>query len=148
MSRLPDHLTPPAIVEAVVRYECPKCGNNCQCGVPYVAKTARAAEYAAKNPTASVREIADQTGVGRGTAHRAKAGVPHGTLTTGQDGRAYPATRPAKFISRDLLAEDAETLDQIADLFRQLSWPGRTRAIKTLERLYRELGKTADEIEF
>jgi hypothetical protein len=86
---------PPGIVETVLRYECPRCGNNCQCGVPYIAKTVRAAEYAAKNPTASVREIADETGVGHGTAQRAKAGVPHGTPTTGRDGRTYPAVKPS-----------------------------------------------------
>jgi hypothetical protein len=40
----------PAIVETITRYECPKCGNNCQCGVPYVPKTERVAAYDKANP--------------------------------------------------------------------------------------------------
>jgi hypothetical protein len=66
---------PPGIVETVQRYECPRCGNSCSCGIPYTAKTALATKYAAQNPTASVREIAEQTGVGHGTAQEAKARV-------------------------------------------------------------------------
>jgi hypothetical protein len=52
----------PAIVETVVRYECPKCGNNCQCGVPYVPKTMRAAEAIKANPKKSDRAIAKEIG--------------------------------------------------------------------------------------
>ena len=40
----------PAIIETIVRFECPKCGNNCQCGVPYVPKMMRAAEAIKANP--------------------------------------------------------------------------------------------------
>jgi hypothetical protein len=87
---------PPGIVETVTRYECPRCGNNCQCGVPYVPKTqrvARAAEYAEQNPSASVREIAEQTGASVGTAYKAKSDVQMNTspTVTGRDGKSYPA---------------------------------------------------------
>jgi hypothetical protein len=34
---------PPGIVEVVTRYECPRCGNSCSCGLPYNAKTTLAA---------------------------------------------------------------------------------------------------------
>jgi hypothetical protein len=84
----------PAIVETVVRYECPKCGNSCQCGVPYTARTERATKYAEQNPTASVRQIAKETGVSIGTAYQAKAGVQTEHVTTGQDGKQYPARKP------------------------------------------------------
>jgi hypothetical protein len=85
----------PAIVETITRYECPKCGNNCSCGVPYVPKTERAADYAKANPEASVRQIAKATGASVGTAHKAKAGVhsEHLNTTTGRDGKKYQATK-------------------------------------------------------
>lgn len=139
MSRLPEHLHPPTIVETVVRYECPKCGNNCQCGVPYVPKTARATEYAEKNPTASVREIVEQTGVGHGTAQEAKARVrgrtpqaeyppdwPHQAYrdetVTGRDGKTYPATKPpTDGPPPDLTAEAKKHLDKIVNLLRQMN---------------------------
>ena len=70
MTRLLDH---PAIVETVVRYECPKCGNDCQCGVPYVPKTVRAAEAIRANPEKSNRAIADETGLSEPTVRRARA---------------------------------------------------------------------------
>jgi hypothetical protein len=105
---------PPAIVETVVRYECPKCGNSCSCGVPYAAKTMRAAEYAAQNPAASVREIAKQTGVSLGTAYNAKSGVQTEHLTTGLDGKEYPAAKPRKpprhFAGHDLDETDLAEL--------------------------------------
>ena len=107
---------PPGIVETVVRYECPRCGNSCQCGIPYSAKTVRAVEYAQQNPTASVREIVEQTGVGHGTAQRAKARVPVVHLeadTVGRDGKSYPA---AKQQERD----PADIIKRIVRLFQQL----------------------------
>ena len=101
MSRLPDHLKPPAIVEAVVRYECPRCGNNCQCGVPYIAKTARIAECDKANPGRSTRQVAADLGIPKSTVSDARAAVrdrtPVASATpeaiTGRDGKSYPATR-------------------------------------------------------
>ena len=115
MSRLPDHLNPPAIIETLTRFECPKCGNNCSCGVPYVPKTVRAAEYAAQNPTASVREIAKQTGVGHGTAQRAKESVPRGTPTKGGTMSDTGPTEQA------LVDHAYKTLTKLVHLLRQMN---------------------------
>lgn len=130
---------PPGIVEAVVRYECPKCGNNCQCGVPYIAKTVRAAEYAAKNPTASVREIAKQTGVGHGTAQEAKARVRGRTpdTVTGRDGKSCPATAT---VSRKLPEpeiepisdEDITLIGEIMATYELLTPAGRREAARRI----------------
>jgi hypothetical protein len=51
-------------------------------------KSVRAEQYAEAHPTASVREIKVATGVGHGTAQRAKsATVPSGTVSVGLDGK-------------------------------------------------------------
>jgi hypothetical protein len=78
---------------------CTACGAeataSCNCGVSYVPKAQRAAEVAAANPNASVREIAEKAGVGHGTAQRAKAAVPNGTPepVTGRDAKKYKAKK-------------------------------------------------------
>ena len=142
MSRLPDHLPPPAIIETFTRYECPECGTTCQCGKPYVPKTVRAAEYAAKNPTASVREIAKETGASVGTAHAAKAGVQTEHLTTGRDGKSYPATKPPSFKPPPKhypsSPEDDGIIEEIVALLDRLSWDGRHRASKRILKRYDE----------
>src|SRR4029077_7963628 len=95
MSRLPDRLNPPAIVETLTRYECPKCGNNCQCGVPYVPKTIRAAEAIKADPNKSARAIAAEIGVSRETVRQARGDNRHlSPERTGRDGKSYPATKP------------------------------------------------------
>jgi hypothetical protein len=91
MSRLPDRLNPPAIVETLTRYECPKCGNNCQCGVPYVPKTVRAAEAIKAAPDKSNRVIAAETGLSEPTVRRARASCDAPDTVTGRDGKTYPA---------------------------------------------------------
>lgn len=63
---------PPGIVETVVRYECPRCGNNCQCGVPYIAKTVRAAEAIRANPEKSDRAIAKEIDASPTTVGKAR----------------------------------------------------------------------------
>jgi hypothetical protein len=79
---------------------CTACGAEanaaCTCGVHYVPKSVRAAEYIKQNPAASIREIAEQTGVGHGTAQEARARVRDRTpeLVTGRDGKSYPASKP------------------------------------------------------
>jgi hypothetical protein len=60
----------PAIVETVVRYECPKRGNNCR--VPYVPKTMRAAEAIKANPEKSNRAIAAEIGADEKTVRKAR----------------------------------------------------------------------------
>lgn len=147
MSRLPDHLNPPAIIETITRYECPKCGNNCSCGVPYVPKTVRAAEYAAQNPTASIREIAKETGVGHGTAQEAKKRTESVHLdevvTVGLDAKSYPAAKPPapKPKRRFPSAEgDDATRKQIVGLFSTLSWNGCVMTIRELGQLLTSWG--------
>jgi hypothetical protein len=64
-----------AIVETVARYECPKCGNNCSCGVPYVAKMVRATEAVKANREKSDRAIAKDIGVSQPTVSKARKEV-------------------------------------------------------------------------
>jgi hypothetical protein len=102
MSRLPDHLQPPTIEERVVRYECPKCGNNCQCGVPYVPKTVRAAEAIAAHLEKSDRAIAGEIGVDHKTVAKVRAELedvgntskPESIPRAGGNRRPRPNGRP------------------------------------------------------
>jgi hypothetical protein len=99
MSRLPDHLQPPVIEEKIVRYECPKCGNNCQCGVPYVPKTMRAAEAVKAHPEKSNRMIAEEIGVHPSTVDEARKQLPGDPAVekrTGLDGKARQMPQPAE----------------------------------------------------
>jgi hypothetical protein len=82
------------IIETVVRYECPKCGNNCRCGVPYVPKTARAAEAIRAHPEKSNRAIADEIGADEKTVRKARADQSAPAAVTGRDGKQYPARAP------------------------------------------------------
>jgi hypothetical protein len=85
------------IIETLVRYECPKCGDGCRCGVPYIPKTMRAREAIEANPEKSDRAIATELGVRPMTVGRARATVPDVTVDerTGLDGkvRKVPARR-------------------------------------------------------
>jgi hypothetical protein len=121
MSRLPDHLQPPAIVETLTRYECPRCGNNCQCGVPYVPKTVRAAEAIAAAPEKSNRMLAKETGLSEPTIRRARASDDAPATVTGRDGKSYPATKLRTDNDEVVLVEEAHRyLDKIVDLLRQM----------------------------
>jgi hypothetical protein len=121
MSRLPDRLNPPAIVETLTRYECPKCGNNCQCGVPYVPKTVRAAEAIKAAPDKSNRVIAAETGLSEPTVRRARASCDAPDTVTGRDGKTYPAgMRP------DTSTISAETCQHPASLTPR-KWKPKTR---------------------
>jgi hypothetical protein len=136
MNRL---LDPPAINETLARYECPKCGNNCQCGVPYVPKTVRVAEYDKANPGKSTRQAAADLGLSHMTVERSReAAVTDVTPETviGRDGKSYPATKPklpsyipdAEPISpgeTDVVALARKHLAAIIDLTRMM--PGDQR---------------------
>jgi hypothetical protein len=100
---------PPGIVETVVRYECPRCGNSCQCGIPYSAKTVRAVEAVRANPEKSDRAIAAEIGVSRMTVTRARATVPDVTVDerTGLDGK----TR--KMPEREVRKDSAESAEKV-----------------------------------
>jgi hypothetical protein len=128
MTRISD--PPPALVETVSRYECPKCGTGCDCGVPYGAKTVRAAEYAQQNPKASVRQIAKATGASVGTPYKAKVGVQSEHLTATPK-QAEPAPKPSKpAVAKpaqhaahdplDALAEAAELKNRIVHVLMPL----------------------------
>lgn len=92
MSRLPDHLSPPAVVRYAqsATLECNACGATadatvhatCNCKAGFKSPMRRATEYAQQHPTASVREVAAQTSVGVATAHEAKARVRGGRTPT------------------------------------------------------------------
>jgi hypothetical protein len=132
MNRL---LDPPAIIRQVQSetMECTACGASadatvhatCNCKAGFKSKMQLATKYAEQNPTASVREIAERTGVGVATAHEAKAGVRHRTpeTVTGRDGKSYPATKPhtdEPQVAPDLTAQARKHLDKIVDLLRRM----------------------------
>jgi hypothetical protein len=125
---------PPAIVEAVVRYECPRCGSSCECGIPYVAKTMRAAEAIAANPEKSNRAIAEEIGVSEPTVRRARASydAPEAEAVTGRDGKSYPATQPKpepKPVNENMLIASMANgpINEIRHGLQKLSADGRKR---------------------
>jgi hypothetical protein len=151
MSRLPDHFPPPAIKISVQRLACFDCGAEtnatCSCGVAYLPKaTERAAEYVQQHPTASVREIAEETGVGHGTAQRAKSGVPHGTpepgTVTGRDGKGYPAVQPQRTrgtnASPTLQQAPDAAVKMIIGLYQKLNFAKRSEARDGMDRIDEE----------
>jgi hypothetical protein len=110
-----------------------------------VPQLARAAEYAEQNPTASVREIAEQTGVGHGTAQEAKAGVRTDrtpSVTVGQDGKIYAAIKPPAMKHRapeqpaDLLTEAHLALGPVIEVVRRMASGEKARfRQKAVERI-------------
>lgn len=92
---------------------CTGCGSEtnatCNCGKPYVPKKQRALEKARENPKQSVRALAEEVGVGHGTAQRAleeaRAGVPDGTAE-GRDGKVYRL--PVREPETDDIEQDIE----------------------------------------
>src|SRR5262245_12000048 len=107
MSRLPDHLQPPAIQVAIQRMICTGCGAEtnaaCYCGKAYVPKSIRAAEALEQHPEKSDRAIAAELGVGKDTVRRARAdwsaseaGGAYAPTEEriGRDGKSYPASKP------------------------------------------------------
>jgi hypothetical protein len=124
---------PPGIVETVVRYECPRCGNNCSCGIPYVPKTTRAAEAIRANPEKSDRMIAKEISASQPTVSEARKQVGAGdrsvitSTRTGRDGKSYPAAKPAAKQQQELSttgqleAQAYRHLDKIVEALRQMS---------------------------
>jgi hypothetical protein len=101
---------------SVQRMVCTGCGSeanaSCNCGLAYLPKEDRARKLAEENPSISTRALAQLAGVGRGTAHRAKQGVPNGTgEIVGLDGNTYPARRPRTLIAEEYNEETGEVLD-------------------------------------
>jgi hypothetical protein len=134
MNKLADRLIdPPAYVETITRYECPRCGNNCSCGIPYVPKTMRAADAIKANPDKSNRAIAADLGIDEKTVRIARAdySAPEPEYVTGRDGKNYAASKPAepKPVDEDhLITNTANTLvAEITDILRKLSPAGRVQ---------------------
>ena len=82
---------------SVQRMVCTGCGAeanaSCNCGVSYMAKSARAAEAIKANPRKSDRAIAADLGIGSNTVRRARedSGAPDGAgdERIGRDGKSY-----------------------------------------------------------
>ena len=151
-----------AIKPIAKKMECNVCGAEadavfhptCNCNAGFRSKRQVAAEYLEKNPTASVREIAEQTGVGHGTAQRAKTGVPSGTpepeSTIGRDGKSYPASKPDRPLTEDERREarryhderhraDVEAVKrQILKLFLILGEKDRGEVMDLIDRFHTE----------
>lgn len=125
MSKITALFDKPSYEVAVIQLECVKCGAQanatCSCGTDY-RPIARAKEYAEANPGASVREIAEKTGVGHGTAQRARSAVPHGTPeTVGRDGKSYPARKPKYTPDFDPSPLDYKLMDQAKKLILNMN---------------------------
>lgn len=83
-----------------LQLECTGCGATrdaaCDCGVPYVLASMRAAEAVAKNPKKSDRAIAAEIGVSNQTVSRARKKSVVTNVTpekrTGKDGKSYPTS--------------------------------------------------------
>jgi hypothetical protein len=77
---------------SIQRMVCTGCGAeanaSCNCGVSYMAKSARAAEAIKANPRMSNRAIAEETGISEPTVRRARASYD-APERTGQDGKSY-----------------------------------------------------------
>jgi hypothetical protein len=142
MNRTTD-IPAPAFVRSVIKLVCSGCGTEttaaCNCGKPYVPQSQRAKEYAEANLEASVREIAEKTGVGHGTAQEAKSGV-RGTvhLTTGRDGKHYRARRPHYFDPDfGLQPIQQELIDQAMAAVKLMNRRTMGRFVQSLNVVYR-----------
>jgi hypothetical protein len=145
MTRLLDHLNPPAIKISVQRLACFDCGSEtnatCTCGVAYLPKAVeRAAEYVEQNPTASVREIAKEADVSLGTAYNARSGVQSlNTSTTGRDGKSYPRTRPrGTNASPTIQQAPAAAVKMIMGLYQKLESAERSYVRDQMDRIDEE----------
>jgi hypothetical protein len=134
MSRLPDHLNPPAIKINVQRLACFDCGSEtnatCTCGVAYLPKAIeRVAEYDQANPGQSTRQAAADLGTTSTTVSKARRANRFAPETvTGRDGKSYPATKPAAAPRRRSEAERdprRAIINQIVELFQALDNAGR-----------------------
>jgi hypothetical protein len=115
---------------SIQRLQCSACGAeanaSCNCGQPYVPAMERAKREAEKDPSASVRTIAERARTGVRQAHEAKKAVsketpeqavPDGTpkTVTGRDGKQYPARREK--VTEKLTVEDELEADEYREAF-------------------------------
>ena len=142
MSRLPDHLNPPAIKINVQRLACFDCGSEtnatCTCGVAYLPKAIeRVAEYDQANPGQSTRQAAADLGIPKSTVSDARAVVRDRTpetpeRVTGRDNKSYAATKPR---SRTVADPTEAAIEQIFELFKPLAPADRDRVQDGLDRI-------------
>jgi len=136
----------PAFQVSVVRLSCSACGAeanaSCNCGKPYIPVQQRVAEYDKANPGKSERTAAADLGVSKTAVHEAReAGGHHRPPgVTGRDGKQYPARRPLPSYMpdappRDDPSADGDLIDQIINLFEQLTRSGRVRCAVQLRKI-------------
>ena len=136
--------TRPAFHLSVVRLACSACGAeanaSCNCGKPYLPRE-RAAEAVAAHPEKSNRAIADEIGASEATVRRARDATASGDAVAepriGRDGKArrLPSYNPdATALPPDPM-QDEDLIDQIVNLFAQLTRNGQVRCALELRKL-------------
>ena len=141
------------IVQQVSRaMECLACGAQgvaaCDCGVPYLPASMRAAKAVAANPEKSNRAIAAEIGVAEGTVRTARKSTAQDYAVdtrVGIDGkvRQMPKrkTKPEEVMPTDEEAEEsfqADLYDQACWLLEQMASPTRRKFFAHLRRKYRD----------
>jgi hypothetical protein len=134
----------PAYHLSVVRLQCSACGAeanaSCNCGKPYVPARQRAADAIQANPDKSDRAIAGEIGVGKDTVRRARAstGAPAPVdVRIGKDGKArrLPSHVPGDEKLPPDPMQDEDIIDQIENLFEQLTRDGQVRCALRLRKM-------------
>jgi hypothetical protein len=161
-------------VSGKLALRCSACGATteaaCDCGVGYIPAGEYAIKLATEHPELSTRMIAEKSGVGYGTIHRARKSVdpngstepqvgtvkstdpngsvePHGKRV-GKDGKLYKASKPARPSKPDPVRETvrANPTLPIADLVQQAGVGARRiGTVKREERIREEVRKEALE---
>jgi hypothetical protein len=132
MSRLPDHLQPPAIVEQQKqsKFICSACGSarDCDCAAPAMERIAEIQEQARQRKIKQ-REKAQQNQRSRHVTE------DESDLADSGDGKSSPAIQQRSFSSPPPSKADLDraTIDKIMTLFCQLDWVGRSKVIDLID---------------
>jgi hypothetical protein len=134
MSRLPDHLQPPAIVEQQKqsKFICSACGSarDCDCVAPAMERIAEIREQARQRKIKQREsEKAEQNQQSRHVTE------DKSDLAGSGDGKSSPAIQQRSPSSPPPTKADLEraTIDKIMTLFRQLDWVGRSKVIDLID---------------
>ena len=137
----------PAYVRSIVRLECEKCGAEanatCTCGMKYVPVAQRIAEYDKTNPGKSTRQAAADLGVSQQRVSQLRKSGDNPLspeIVKGRDGKTYKARRPSYVpdAAGDDPSADGDLIDQIVDLFEQLTRNGRVKCALRLQKVMHE----------
>ena len=138
------NLPRPAFRLSVVRLTCSACGveanASCNCGKPYLPRE-RAAEAVAAHPEKSNRAIADEIGTSEATVRRARDATASGDAVAepriGRDGKArrLPSYIPEGAALPPDPSQDEDLIDQIENLFGQLTRNGQVRCALRLRKM-------------